>query len=374
MTTNGGISPKSASLTVKERNFLMAWVSGLTLLILLVGFLTVVPQRRHSQAAVERHQARMSPTAEEPGTTKPDLILPDGASPATVDVGLYIDRISEFSVRDVSWTVDFYIWFRWSGNAVRPGDDLRIVDGSIESKEKEDEFTSGDQHYERYRVVARITKSFDVSQYPLDEHLLTINVENSRYQRHQLLFSPDTSNTNVSSRVRVPAYEVAGSQLIEKPHSYKTTQGDPRLQPNSKATYSQARLGISLQRTGWGYFFKMFQSLYVAVMIALLAMFIKPTNVDPRFGLGIGGLFAAVANSYVTSSLIPDTGVMTLADSVNCLGVWMILLTVMQSTISLYLFEHRGAETLSRCFDQVSFAVLSAGYVVLNIALPLAAS
>ena len=109
-------------------------------------------------------------------------------------------------------------------------------------------------------------------------------------------------------------------------------------------------------------------------MIALLAMFIKPTNVDPRFGLGIGGLFAAVANSYVTSSLIPDTGVITLADSVNGIGVWMILLTLIQSTISLYLFENSGAETLSHRFDQASFAVLTAGYVVLNIALPLAAS
>lgn len=88
-------------------------------------------------------------------------------------------------------------------------------------------------------------------------------------------------------------------------------------------------------------------------------MFIKPTNVDPRFGLGIGGLFAAAANSYAVSSLIPDTGMMTLADMVNGFGVWMILLTVVQSTVSLYLFERMGAESLSRRFDQVSFAVLS---------------
>ena len=118
----------------------------------------------------------------------------------------------------------------------------------------------------------------------------------------------------------------------------------------------------------------MFQALYVAVTIAMLAMFIKPTNVDPRFGLGIGGLFAAVANSYVTSSLIPDTGIMTLSDIVNGLGAGMILVTVIQSTVSLHLYERLGAEALSRRFDQLSFAVLSIGYVTLNLALPIVAS
>jgi hypothetical protein len=118
----------------------------------------------------------------------------------------------------------------------------------------------------------------------------------------------------------------------------------------------------------------MFQALYVAVMIAMLAMFIKPTNVDPRFGLGVGGLFAAVANSYVTSSLVPDTGVMTVADLVNGVGIGMILLTVIQSTVSLYAYERLGLESLSRRFDQVSFAVLVSSYLAINIALPLAAS
>ena len=108
-------------------------------------------------------------------------------------------------------------------------------------------------------------------------------------------------------------------------------------------------------------------------MIAMLAMFIKPTNVDPRFGLGIGGLFAAVANSYAVSSLIPDTGIMTLADMVNGVGVWIILLTVIQSTISLHIYERLHAEELSRRFDRISFAILVTGGIMINTAMPMAA-
>jgi len=65
---------------------------------------------------------------------------------------------------------------------------------------------------------------------------------------------------------------------------------------------------------------------------------------------------------------------MTLADIVNGLGVWMILLTVVQSTISLHLFESLGAESLSWRFDQISFALMATDYVALNVVLPMASN
>ncbi len=374
MTSDGGRTASGDLITAAGRRFLVLWTVGLVVLLLVLGWLTVGAQRRNLLVAAERQRARLDPAAAESGITLPDLTLPPGANPTRVEVGFYVDRISELSIKDASWTVDFYVWFRWRDEAVRPGNDFQVIDGSIESRELEDGYLEGDAHYQRYRVVARISKSFDVSRFPRDEHLLTINIENPAYQRHQLLFVADQENTSVSSRVRVPAYEISGTKLIEKAHPYKTTRGDPRLVAGAKSIYSQARLGIGIERPGWGFFLKMFQALYVAVTIAMLAMFIKPTNVDPRFGLGVGGLFAAVANSYVTSSLIPDTGIMTLSDIINGLGAGMILVTVIQSTVSLHLFERLGAEALSRRFDQLSFAVLSIGYIALNVALPLAAS
>jgi hypothetical protein len=132
-------------------------------------------------------------------------------------------------------------------------------------------------------------------------------------------------------------------------------------------------MGIPVERAGWGLYFKMFQSLFVAVVLALLAFFIRPTEVDPRFGLGVGGLFAAVANAYVISSLVPDTGNLALADIINGVGIGVILLTVVQSTISLHLFASRGEEALSRRFDRLSFAIILPCYIFFNIALALAA-
>ena len=58
----------------------------------------------------------------------------------------------------------------------------------------------------------------------------------------------------------------------------------------------------------------------------------------------------------------------------NMVGLATIFLTLVQSTISLYLYDTLGLEKLSRFFDKVSFVVFLAGFAAINLALPLAAS
>ena len=52
-------------------------------------------------------------------------------------------------------------------------------------------------------------------------------------------------------------------------------------------------MGIWIHRQGSGFYLKMFVALFVGVGVAMIAFFIKPTDVDPRFGLGVGALCGA---------------------------------------------------------------------------------
>jgi len=118
----------------------------------------------------------------------------------------------------------------------------------------------------------------------------------------------------------------------------------------------------------------MFQAMVVAVGVALLACFIKPTHVDPRFGLGVGALFAAVANSYLVGAEMPEGGEFSLADVINLLGIVTILITLTESTISLHLYESLDRPAVSRRLDRVSFwtiLVCFATALVLLLAPPL---
>ena len=188
------------------------------------------------------------------------------------------------------------------------------------------------------------------------------------------MFVADKDSSGVSSRVQIPGYSIYRQAVIEKPHAYASTHGDPRLAAGTEKVQSQLRMGVWIHRQGSGFYLKMFVALFVAVGVAMLAFFIKPTDIDPRFGLGVGALGAVLVNTFVTSSLVPDTAVITLSDTVNHVGIVTIFLSLLQSAISLYLYEKKGRKPLSRLFDRVSFIIFFAGYSVINLVLPLAAT
>jgi hypothetical protein len=109
------------------------------------------------------------------------------------------------------------------------------------------------------------------------------------------------------------------------------------------------------------------------VAIAFIVVFIRPIHVDPRFGLGVGAFFAAITNNILVGTSLPPVGRFSLTAMVNALGLATIFLTLVQSTISLYIEDTMGREKLRRFFDQVSFAVFLIGYTATNLLLPLAA-
>jgi len=81
-----------------------------------------------------------------------------------------------------------------------------------------------------------------------------------------------------------------------------------------------------------------------------------------------------IVNTYVTSSLVPDTGVMTLADIVNQIAIVTIFISLTQSAFSLYLYDRKNRKALSQLFDRVSFWTILPAYVVINLILPWAAT
>ena len=120
-------------------------------------------------------------------------------------------------------------------------------------------------------------------------------------------------------------------------------------------------------------YIKMFQALFASVAVALIALFIKPSMIDCRFGLPVGGFFASVANNIFVGGILPPGEGVTLTAMVNTIGLATIFLILVQSTISLYIEDTMRQERLWIFFDRVSFVVFLIGYAAVNLMLPLAA-
>jgi len=356
-------------ITPSQRRFVFLWSVGLVLFFIGLGVFSGVTVSHYRSDAIQRHMARLDPSAVEPGRTVAETTLPAGATPRKVTVGVYLDGIASISLLDSIWSPVFYIWFRWKGDDLNPGETFNVIEGEISKKEKLSEEVINGEHYALYLVRAQVTKSFNTDRFPVDDHLLTLTIEDGKLPWTELEYVPDTEHSNISSRVKIPGYMVYRSVLVMKPHTYRTNFGDPRI-GSQQETYSQLIYGVWNSRSGFGPYFKIFIGLFAAIMISMLPFFIKPTDVDPRFGLGVGGFFGAVANTLLAGSLVPDSGILTLMDMVNMAGMLTIFLTLVQSTISLYLYDIRGQVEVSRLFDRVSVVIFGVGIVVFNVMIP----
>ena len=359
----------------KEKILIVGWA------FILVSFYviaTTFAALKVNADKVESHKSyvnQLDPNSRESGKTSVllDSLKKNQLKPAEkVTSGMYVDHIVDLSTLNTNWTVDFYIWFRWKDKNIHPGDTFQIMDGEIISSDKVDSTSYEGEYYELYRVVAKITKFFNVTRFPRDDHQLTINIENKVSTWQEMQYVPDTEVSDISSRVILPDYKIVNTYLGTKPHPYKTNRGDPRQMAKTMISYDQIIYAIDISRKDWGLYFKMFQSLFASVAIAFLVFFMNPQG-DGRIGLGIGAFFAAVASSYVTTTELPGIGILTLSDLVNILGMVTIFMSVLCSIIVMKIAENNNQLRLAKIFDRLSLVIFLAGYSIANIVVALSA-
>ncbi len=351
---------------------IVIWAAAILILYIAVAFLGASRLREYGARANNRLQTFLAAATDETPAAQPS---PDTSTPAPVAVyiGAYFNQLQDLSLAGSSWKVDFDIWFRWHGETVDPGERFQIINGAIESKEKRESCVQGGERYERYRVLARIVTHFDMSRMPFGGGALGIQIEDGRDGADRLRYVADGSDIGINPGAAAPGWRIGKAKGYVTNYRYPSRFGDPRLAEGTSDVRSRYTFGFWGASSGWGTYTKLFQTLFLAVAIALIAFFIKPIHVDPRFGLGIGAVFAAVGNNiFAGFSLLGGEGI-TLAQMVNAVGLITIFLTIIQSAVSLWIFDSMGRERLSRVFDRVCFAAFLVGYLAVNLALPLAA-
>lgn len=108
-------------ITRRAYFFVVLWAAGILLLYAIGGYLGVRQLQGYKAETEKFRQARIEAPTTEPGAPAPKQTLLAGINPVDVYVGIYINRIGEFSLKESGWTADFDLWFRWKGDRVTPG-------------------------------------------------------------------------------------------------------------------------------------------------------------------------------------------------------------------------------------------------------------
>lgn len=286
------------------------------------------------------------------------------AGQAIVQAGAYILRLSNVSPRDGTFDVDMWVWFRWKNADFNPIDTFELANGVISNREVNAPEMDGDMNYSTARVQATIYHDFDVRRFPLDDHVITLDFEDASYDESSLKYAPD-SGTALDPGVTVAGWQVGLGAPEVVAHVYNTDYG-LHESGETAGTYSRLIVPITLERTSYGVLFKSFWISLLSVVLGLLAFMVKADDLDARFGMGVGSIFAASANSFVIADTLPQTTVVTLAEQINLIAVGVIFLSVFISIWSLRL-RYKEMEVASLRLDRQAMIILGLAYVGLTI-------
>ena len=368
------------SITDSGYKFIVIWVALFILATIISGYYVIsfinnVKLEESGKCQLEAPNAFITTKNESPQ----DDYSNKKRDSTDVTVGIYIDHIKELNMKDSKWRLDFIIWFVYYGTLVKPQESFHLINGYIDKEDIKEIYKYFDNKsnlsYYEYEAIADIAENFDSRLYPLDNQYIIIKIKDLDDDIRYLTYRCDKNNSTVSDRINLTGFEVINYYTTVSSHVDETNFGIPNKKLSDIKTYSHFNFILLLQRSNKILLFlRLFEGLIVAVFVSMLAFFIRPTWVDPRFGLGIGGLFAAVANNYIVSSALPIAGIVTLAGIIHGIGIAVIFFTIVQSVLSLYIYDNLNARSLSQLFDRVSFVLFTSIFIIFIAAIILSAT
>jgi hypothetical protein len=284
----------------------------------------------------------------------------------TVKIGVYVFSVFDLDFPGNKVNVDFYIWYNANKDSLDLLEYFELVNAvefrrSAETDEKRDNIV-----YQTMRINSKVKKCWDVANFPFDRQTIELDIEDFDKDNTKLVFVADTVGSKIDKEVHIEGWTVKDFGIKVVDHTYETSYGDPALAIDEYSTYSRIVVYFTIEREGNGLFLKLFLGLFISVLISLLTFFVNPMDLDPRFGLSVGAIFAAIASQYVITSTLPQNESLTLVDVLHDVSFIFIFLCLLVSTVSLHYMKN-NRQKLSHKLDRYSFFILSAIYIILVI-------
>jgi len=303
------------------------------------------------------------------------IATPLKAQPQEAQVGFYLMNLYGLNMDEHSFYADFYVWFKWRGE-IDPTN-IEFVN-SIEKWSMATTGFDGDStpvvlkdgtKYKIFRKEGRFFHAFSLNRFPLDKHVLDIQIENPEHPASVLLYVPDTNAALIRSTLNLVGWENRDCQLATRIHDYGSNFGNPE---ENAQQYSNLSFNVPLARPFSYFLLKMLLPLLVVMLVGIGALLLHPKHIDTRSSLPIGSLLTAVFLQQSYSDALPDTGYMVLMDKIYLLSYALISLVLLQIIRSgnVTAKEKVGAKAIvrrERRLAAIYLAVFVLGVVVLSL-------
>ncbi|WP_345076858.1 hypothetical protein [Nemorincola caseinilytica] len=294
----------------------------------------------------------------------PVSIPASAQAPDTVYAGCYITSIHNIDFKDKEYTADLWLWLKYRNRKFDFLQNLEIPQAKSVSRSFATIDTSGERVYLLMKLQCIMKDTWKIENFPFDKQKLRFSIENSQFDSRVLIFVADTLGKHFDPRFTLRGWRIDSLNITTGTRIYETTFGDAAVAvPHTE--YSNYKVRLQINRDAMGLFWKMFLGMYVAFLIAYMCLYIHTDNIDSRFGLSVGALFAVVGNKYIVDSSLPESTSFTLVDTLHGITLFFIFIVMMCNSYTLRMVKQERPSRARR-FDRVSAAVVLVCYLLLN--------
>ncbi len=288
-----------------------------------------------------------------------------------VRAGVYVTDVEAINVKESSFTVQFLVWFRWSGDLKKM--DFGLINGTVLDQKltaQSDDLVSGER-YRCYQVNATIKQDLYFLRYPFDVHALKIKLRHRTLPSTYLQFVNDVATLSLSDRdASFGNWEDIGQVNYVDHEDVLTSFRNPRAGLEREVVeYPVYNYQITFKRIFKTYLMKFLIPLLFIIFMSFLAFFIHPKDLESNINIGITSLLSAIAFHITQADNLPDIGYIVVSDVFFLVAYALILLTLVETvwTYSLYINGNKRLASRIDFYSRYMFTFLLVVTVILII-------
>lgn len=289
------------------------------------------------------------------------------AGPEQDHVGIFINDIQKVDLASESFTIDFWLWHRWTDPARNPAATMEFMnafeswDGKATPAFDTPQELSDGSWFMSTRYEGHFSTALPLTAYPFDSQELQIVFEDTAAGTGDLIYLADDPAVTVNPDLQLSDYDLGTPRLTVGAKTYPTNFGDTDLE--QLEAYSRAVLHIPLVRPNAMFGFKVIFPILIVTACAALAFWIHPEHSEARVGLVVTALLTLVALQLTSNAALPELNYMIMLDALFFLGYLYVLSSLAQVVRSHWVMRG-GDERVAIRQDRQMFAGLTLAFAL----------
>jgi len=229
-----------------------------------------------------------------------------------VGVGMYLISFGNYDANKGTYTLDFYMWFKYEVTTSTPKDftiaKFEFMNGRAGSKDLISSTNTNGSVEIWYRIQANLYASPDFKMYPYDKQKIVFQMEDANLDTSMLVYKALASESKIDPHLKIAGWNQDKWAFISTTQTYDMAGGS--------SEYSRLVFTINISRAPTSTTIKTLLPPIIFCIVSCLSFFFPSTKMAQKIGLGTSMLISAVMFHISQTSSLPPLGSLIMIDKI----------------------------------------------------------